>query len=64
MGEGFSQLRTGIYSGTAILNRLLERKGRCVGVLVSGGMEDYHGIMSSMLHFGIKTTLPGGDRFG
>ncbi len=39
--EGFPKLRTGIYSGTAMLNRLLERKGRRVGVLVSGGMEDY-----------------------
>lgn len=39
--EGFPQLRTGIYSGTAMLNRLLERKGRRVGVMVSGGMEDY-----------------------
>ena len=39
--EGFPQLRTGIYSGTAMLNRLLERKGRNVGLLVSGGMEDY-----------------------
>lgn len=39
--EGFPQLRTGIFSGTAMLNRLLERKGRRVGVLVSGGMEDY-----------------------
>lgn len=39
--EGFPQLRTGIFSGTAMLNRLLERKGRNVGVLVSGGMEDY-----------------------
>lgn len=39
--EGFPQLRTGIFSGTAMLNRLLERKGRRVGILVSGGMEDY-----------------------
>jgi N-methylhydantoinase A/acetone carboxylase beta subunit len=39
--QGFPQLQTGIYSGTAMLNRLLERKGRRVGVLVSGGMEDY-----------------------
>ena len=39
--EGFPSLLTGIYSGTAMLNRLLERKGRRVGVLVSGGMEDY-----------------------
>lgn len=39
--QGFPELRTGIYSGTAMLNRLHERKGRRVGVLVSGGMEDY-----------------------
>jgi N-methylhydantoinase A/acetone carboxylase beta subunit len=39
--EGFSSLRTGIFSGTAMLNRLLERKGRRVGCIVSGGMEDY-----------------------
>lgn len=39
--QGFPQLRTGIYSGTAMLNRLLERKGRRIGVIVSGGMEDY-----------------------
>lgn len=38
--EGLSDVKTGIYSGTAMLNRLLERKGRSVGVLVSGGMED------------------------
>jgi acetone carboxylase beta subunit len=31
---------SGIYSGTAMLNRLLERKGRRVGVIVTGGMED------------------------
>ncbi len=41
VGEGFPQLKTGIYSGTGMLNRLLERKGRRVGILVSGGMEDY-----------------------
>src|SRR5438309_10025521 len=27
---------SGIYSGTAMLNRLLERKGRRVGVIVTG----------------------------
>jgi len=31
---------SGIYSGTAMLNRLLERKGRRVGVIVTGGTED------------------------
>jgi acetone carboxylase, beta subunit len=39
--DTFPQLQTGIYSGTAMLNRLLERKGRKVGLIVSGGMEDY-----------------------
>lgn len=39
--EGLAQIRTGIFSGTAMLNRLLERKGCRVGVIVSGGMEDY-----------------------
>lgn len=39
--EAFPRLKTGIYSGTAMLNRLLERKGRRIGVVVSGGMEDY-----------------------
>lgn len=38
--EGFADIKTGIFSGTAMLNRLLERKGRRVGVIVSGGMED------------------------
>ncbi|MGZ4202117.1 MAG: hydantoinase/oxoprolinase family protein, partial [Thermoleophilaceae bacterium] len=31
---------SGIYSGTAMLNRLLERKGRRVGLIVTAGMED------------------------
>lgn len=39
--EAFPSLVTGIYSGTSMLNRLLERKGRKVGVIVSKGMEDY-----------------------
>ena len=39
--ETFPLLRSGIYSGTAMLNRLLERKGRRVGCVVTAGMEDY-----------------------
>lgn len=39
--EAFPQMRSGIYSGTAMLNRLLERKGRKVGIIVTAGMEDY-----------------------
>ncbi len=48
----FPQLSTGIYSGTAMLNRLLERKGRNVGVIVTAGMEDYF-----RLERGIQTYL-------
>jgi len=39
--EAFSSLVSGIYSGTAMLNRLLERKGRRIGLIVTKGQEDY-----------------------
>jgi len=50
---------SGIYSGTAMLNRLLERKGRRVGLIVTGGMEDM-----LRLERGIQTYLgyPYSDR--
>ena len=50
---------SGIYSGTAMLNRLLERKGRRVGLIVTGGMEDV-----LRLERGIQTYLgyPYSDR--
>jgi acetone carboxylase, beta subunit len=50
---------SGIYSGTAMLNRLLERKGRRVGVIVTGGTED-----ALRLERGIQTYLgyPYSDR--
>jgi acetone carboxylase, beta subunit len=37
----FPSIVSGVFSGTAMLNRLLERKGSRVGCLVSGGLEDY-----------------------
>jgi acetone carboxylase, beta subunit len=37
----FPSLVGGVYSGTAMLNRLLEKRGPKVGLLVSAGMEDY-----------------------
>lgn len=46
------QLVSGIYSGTAMVNRLLERKGQRVGCIVSAGMEDY-----LRLERGIQTYL-------
>ena len=33
-------LSAGVYSGTSMLNRLLERKGRRLGLIVTAGMED------------------------
>lgn len=39
--EGFPRIVSGVFSGTAMLNRLLERKGLRVGCIVSGGLEDY-----------------------
>jgi acetone carboxylase, beta subunit len=57
--KAFPQIVSGIYSGTAMLNRLLERKGRKVGCIVGGGLEDYF-----KLERGIQTYLsfPYSDR--
>ncbi|MGI8631882.1 MAG: hydantoinase/oxoprolinase family protein [Solirubrobacterales bacterium] len=39
--EGFPQMRSGIFSGTAMLNRLLSRRGMEIGCIVTAGQEDY-----------------------
>jgi N-methylhydantoinase A/acetone carboxylase beta subunit len=39
--DAFGAIASGIYSGTAMLNRLLTRQGRRVGAIVSYGQEDY-----------------------
>jgi N-methylhydantoinase A/acetone carboxylase beta subunit len=39
--EAFPGIASGIFSGTSMLNRLLERKGQRVGLLVTLGMEHY-----------------------
>jgi acetone carboxylase beta subunit len=39
--DSFPQVVSGIYSGTAMLNRLLARQGRRIGAIVSSGQEDY-----------------------
>ncbi|MBE3558945.1 MAG: hydantoinase/oxoprolinase family protein [Ktedonobacteraceae bacterium] len=36
------QMATGVYSGTAMLNRVVQRKGMRVGLIVNRGMEDFH----------------------
>lgn len=42
MEEEFPNLLAGVYSGTAMLNRLVSRVGRRVGLVVNKGMEDNH----------------------
>jgi acetone carboxylase beta subunit len=50
--EAFPGIRSGVFSGTAMLNRLLARKGLEVGVIVSAGQED-----SLQMERGIQTYL-------
>jgi N-methylhydantoinase A/acetone carboxylase beta subunit len=38
--EGFPSIVSGIYSGTAMLNRLLQRQGLRIGCIVGAGLED------------------------
>ncbi len=38
--DGFPEIRSGVFSGTAMLNRLLTRQGQQVGVIVTAGQED------------------------
>jgi len=42
LGEALSSLQTGVYSGTAMLNRVVQRKGLKCGLIVNAGMEDFH----------------------
>src|SRR2546422_6453614 len=37
----FGRVASGIYSGTAMLNRLLSRQGLEIGAIVTAGQEDY-----------------------
>jgi acetone carboxylase, beta subunit len=39
--DAFPGIASGIFSGTAMLNRLLQRQGLSVGCIVSAGQEDY-----------------------
>jgi N-methylhydantoinase A/acetone carboxylase beta subunit len=39
--DSFPAIASGIYSGTAMLNRLLSRTGRKIGAIVTAGNEDY-----------------------
>jgi acetone carboxylase beta subunit len=50
--QAFPAVISGIYSGTAMLNRLLSREGRRIGAIVTAGQEDY-----LRLERGIQTFL-------
>jgi N-methylhydantoinase A/acetone carboxylase beta subunit len=50
--EALPGIVSGVYSGTAMLNRLLTRKGRRIGLLVTAGQED-----ALRLERGIQTCL-------
>src|SRR5919106_4645290 len=50
--DAFPRIVSGIYGGTAMLNRLLSRQGRRIGAIVSAGQEDY-----LRLERGIQTFL-------
>jgi N-methylhydantoinase A/acetone carboxylase beta subunit len=50
--QGFPQIRSGVFSGTAMLNRLLSREGAEVGVIVTAGQED-----CLLMERGIQTYL-------
>lgn len=39
--QAFPSIASGIFSGTSMLNRLIERKGQRIGLIVTLGMEDY-----------------------
>ncbi|MGH2953858.1 MAG: hydantoinase/oxoprolinase family protein [Solirubrobacterales bacterium] len=50
--DAFPRIASGIYSGTAMLNRLLSRSGRRIGAIVTAGHEDY-----LVIERGIQTYL-------
>ena len=50
--QAFPRIQSAVFSGTAMLNRLLTRKGRRVGALVTAGQED-----SLQMERGIQTYL-------
>lgn len=42
LSDALASLQTGVYSGTAMLNRVVQRKGLRTGLIVNAGMEDFH----------------------
>lgn len=42
LNDALGSIQTGVYSGTAMLNCVVQRKGMKVGLIVNKGMEDFH----------------------
>lgn len=42
LNDALPEIQTGVYSGTAMLNRVVQRKGLRCGLIVNAGMEDFH----------------------
>ncbi len=40
--DALRNLQTGVYSGTAMINRVVQRQGLKCGLIVNAGMEDFH----------------------
>src|SRR5690606_25479805 len=40
--DALASIQTGVYSGTAMLNRVVQRKGLRTALIVNAGMEDFH----------------------
>ena len=52
LADGLGTIASGVFSGTSMMNRLLERKGQRVGLIVTLGQEDY-----LLMERGIQTWL-------
>jgi len=52
LDDSVKMLDAGIYSGTAMLNTLIQRRGKKVGLLITKGLEDY-----LLMERGVQTYL-------
>ena len=58
--EVYDELVTCVYSGTAMLNRVVQRKGLEVGLIVNRGLEDHHRMgraIQSYLGYGFEDRI-------
>ncbi|MEN2975870.1 hydantoinase/oxoprolinase family protein [Tistrella bauzanensis] len=60
VGAVYDELVTCVYSGTAMLNRVVQRKGLDVGLIVNRGLEDHHRMgraIQSYLGYGFEDRI-------